>query len=220
MSDPVRIKICGVTRPEDALAAASAGADAIGINFCAASKRRVTPERAREIAGAVQGRIEVWGVFVDEDPEQVRRIAAEVPLTRVQLHGSEGPETARALADLPVVKALRVKDAGSLAAAENYRGVWGVLLDAYAPDAAGGTGRRFDWSLIPWPWPVGKLVLAGGLSPRNVAAAVRVVRPDWIDTASGVERAPGEKDPDLVREFVEKAHGGEGEAPFSRSEKP
>jgi phosphoribosylanthranilate isomerase len=216
MPEPVRVKICGITRVQDALAAADAGADAIGLNFYSGSARCVTPDAARKIASAVSsrlrryntdetGRVEVWGVFVDEDPARIRGLARDIPLARVQLHGRETPEAAAALADLSAVKALRVKDAQSIAEAGRYSGLWGMLLDAFSADAAGGTGSRFDWSWIPLPWKNGKLVLAGGLDPDNVAEAVRAVQPDWVDTASGVERRPGEKDPERVRTFVENA---------------
>ncbi len=208
MAEPVRVKICGVTRPADAGLAVSAGADAIGVNFCADSPRCVDADTARAIAEAAQGRLEIWGVFVNEDPGRIRELAEAVPLTRVQLHGEETPETVRDLADLSAIKALRVKDAESLARAAAYADAWAVLLDAFAAKGRGGTGIRFNWSLVPAERPWARLILAGGLNPKNVAAAVRKVAPDWVDAASGVEHAPGEKDWDLVQAFVDGAKEG------------
>ncbi len=207
MSYGVRVKICGVTRAEDADAAIEAGADALGLNFVPSSPRFVDDETAGRIARRVRDRAELWGVFVDEDPRRIRQLARELPLSRVQLHGDEPPAQVSELADLSVVKGIRVRGAGDLAALNEYR-PWAFLLDACAEDARGGTGRTFDWGVARGAATDAMLVLAGGLTPENVRRAVRAVRPDWVDTASGVETSPGVKDPELMRRFVQEARGG------------
>ena len=208
MDGRVRVKICGVTRTEDALAAVQAGVDAIGLNFVPSTARVIDAETAARIAEAVAGRAELWGVFVDEDPGRVRQCATQVGLTRVQLHGDESPDAVDRLADLSVVKAIRVRDAESLSAFARYR-PWGFLLDTYSESLPGGTGKSFDWSLLAGrERNEARLVLSGGLGPDNVCDAVRTVRPDWVDAASGVESSPGVKDHELVRRFVEAAREG------------
>ena len=203
----VSVKICGVTRGLDAQAAIEAGADAIGLNFVRTSPRFLEQPAAERIASAVDGRVELWGVFVDEDPCRVRRRALAVRLSRVQLHGDEPPEEVQALADLSVVKGIRVRGPESLERMARYS-PWGFLLDTWSQEAPGGTGRTFDWKLARGASVRARLVLAGGLKPENVRAAVRAVRPDWVDTASGVESSPGIKDHDRMRRFIEEARRG------------
>ncbi len=209
----MKVKICGLTRTGDALAAAAAGADMIGFVF-ARSPRRVSPEAARAMIAAVRGAAGsagaavplAVGVFVDEPPGEVARVAALAGLDVAQLHGTESPDLCRSL-PLPVIKALRVAKGEDLARAGDYAGAVGyLLLDARLPGAAGGTGKSFDWSLaagaslagVPW-------LLAGGLNPGNVARAVRACRPDGVDVSTGVEVGPGIKDRELMASFVKTA---------------
>jgi phosphoribosylanthranilate isomerase len=198
-----RVKVCGVTSVEDALMCSEAGVDAIGLNFWPRSVRRCPEQVARQIADAVAGRVLLVGVFVDAEEEEIARLRSALDLGCVQLHGAEPPAlVARFLPH--AYKALRVRDAGVLAEVRTFPGEY-VLLDAYVPGAPGGTGATFDWSLAAQVARERKLTLAGGLTPRNVADAVRAVRPYCVDTASGVESAPGVKDPELVRAFVAAA---------------
>jgi phosphoribosylanthranilate isomerase len=198
-----RVKVCGVTSVEDALMCIEAGVDAIGLNFWPRSVRRCAEQTARQIADAVAGRVLLVGVFVDAEEQEIARLRGALDLGCVQLHGAEPPAlVARFLPH--AYKALRVRDAGVLAEVRTFPGEH-VLLDAYVPGAPGGTGATFDWSLAAQVARERKLTLAGGLTPRNVADAVRAVRPYCADTASGVESAPGVKDPQRVRAFVAAA---------------
>lgn len=201
-----RVKVCGITCSEDARLAADAGADAIGFVF-APSPRRTTIEAAAEAAAALPPWVCTVGVFVDEELGAVTDIVRSVGLTDVQLHGSEPPGYARALrraCPVRVIKAFRVGDASVIRQMEPYRGVCSaLLLDACVPGAAGGTGRTFDWALAVAAKGLGvPVILAGGLTPENAAEAVRRVRPYAVDTSSGVEAAPGRKDPGRVRAFL------------------
>lgn len=205
-----RIKICGITNLEDALAAVDAGADLLGFNFYARSPRYVSPAEARRIVERLPEGVEGVGVFVNEaGPEEVERIARESGLGSVQLHGDETPEFCRRLRGLRTIKALRVRagyDAGTAALYPTDA----VLLDAYSADAFGGTGHTFDWSLARMTRDaVARLFLAGGLTPDNVSDAVSSVRPYAVDVCSGVETAPGRKNPRLMRLFVERVRQAE-----------
>lgn len=194
-----RIKICGITSVEDALLAVGAGADAIGLIFWARSPRAVEVEQAREIARALPPLVSTVGVFVDETPDHVRGVADAVGLSGVQLHGDE--EVADwARFPRPVLKALAV---------ERYAdSPWrharaAILVDARDPVTIGGTGRTVDWDMAREIGANRPLVLAGGLTPDNVRRAVETVRPWGVDVASGVEAAPGVKDPARVRAFID-----------------
>lgn len=199
------LKICGITSERDAQTAVRYGASAIGLVFCS-SPRRVSPRQALCIRRSMPSSIEVVGVFLDEEVSRVRETADFCGLDAVQLHGNEPPEVCRAV-DLPVIKAFRVRDQVSLSLINDYRGaVRAVLLDSWSPDVGGGTGRRFDWSLVAGARAFDvPMILAGGLTPDNVASAVAGVGPWGLDVSSGVERSPGEKDPVLVRRFLERA---------------
>ncbi|MCI0346117.1 MAG: phosphoribosylanthranilate isomerase [Chloroflexi bacterium] len=199
----VRVKICGVTTLEDALAAAAAGADLVGFNFWAGSKRRIGVAAAARIAARLPPTIVKVGVFVDAPRPEIERTIDAVALDAVQLHGQEPPEDCEGFR-VKVVKAIGARAAEDLpGAAARYR-VDYVLLDADAGSQYGGTGRSFDWGRAVGVAP-GRLFLAGGLDLENVAAAVRRVRPYAVDVASGVETAPGKKDARKVREFIEHA---------------
>jgi phosphoribosylanthranilate isomerase len=199
----VRVKICGVTSVEDALLCADAGADAIGLNFWAGSKRRVALDRATEIARALPAGVMKVGVFVDAERSAIVRAIEAASLDAIQLHGDETPDDCRGFA-VQVIKAIRIRAGESPAAIADRYAVDYILLDADAGGAYGGSGRTFDWSLAIGVSP-GRLFLAGGLRPDNVAAAVRTAAPYAVDTASGVEFAPGRKDPRMVREFIDNA---------------
>jgi len=198
----VKVKICGITRLEDALEAARLGADALGFNFWPGSKRYVAPADARAIVRRLPPFVTAVGVFVDAPREEILRAVAASGVQVAQLHGDEPPELCASL-PLPVVKALRIANAHALAALAAYE-VSGFLLDA--PSAGyGGSGKTFDWSLATEAAAVVPVMLAGGLTPENVAEAIRAVRPWGVDVASGVERAPGVKDLAKLRHFIEAA---------------
>lgn len=203
------IKICGLTTIADALAAAEAGADMIGLNFYIRSPRFVSTETASKIAAALPGRICKVGLFVEEPARSVRKIAELLGLDAVQLHGSYPRGIAGKLPRFTLIRAFHVaaeEDLDQLEAAEaDY-----FLLDGLAAGLHGGTGRRCDWSLASKAKDYGRIILAGGLTPGNVAEAVREVRPDGVDVASGVESAPGRKDIELMRRFVEAARAAAG----------
>ena len=199
-----RVKICGVTTPGDARMAADAGADAVGINFHAPSPRAVGPLMAAEIAAALPPFVAAVGVFVDPDPDRVRRILDRVRLDGLQFSGDESAEFCRAFG-LPYIKVAGMASGFDFAAFEGrYPDAQALLLDTHDDDLAGGTGRPFDWSA--WPDSHRRLILAGGLDPDNVATAISATQPYAVDVASGVEGGvKGRKDAELVRRFVEEA---------------
>jgi phosphoribosylanthranilate isomerase len=202
----VFVKVCGITNLEDALAALSAGADALGFNFYRRSSRFIAPADARRIIEALPSAVLCVGVFVNESgPEEVLRIAEESGVGAVQLHGDETPAYCRALKDRFVIKALRVSDDFAPESALAYPAD-AILLDAFDRQARGGTGRVFDWrvarrtrELVP------KLFLAGGLTVLNVTEAIAAVRPFAVDACSGLEHAPGLKDHSRVQAFIKAA---------------
>ena len=197
------VKICGVMSVEDARVCVEAGADAIGLNFAPSSPRCVTREVAAAIVASLPGHVLSVGVFVDADYAELVDTQRQVGLGCLQLHGSEAPELlARCLPH--AYKAIRVQGAASIDEAARYPGDH-ILLDAYVPGVAGGTGHTFDWELAARIARARKLTLAGGLRPENVAAAIAAVQPYCVDVASGVEAGVGKKDPARVRAFVENA---------------
>ena len=203
----VKAKVCGITTPEDALAAAGSGADAVGLVF-AESPRRLKVEQAREIAAILPDGVLKVGVFVNEEPEEVLRIAREVGLDYAQLHGDESPETVTLLREggVKVIKALRVRGAGSLEAMDDYEADL-FLLDAWSEKARGGTGERFDWETAKSIKGRGNILVSGGLTPENVPEAIRFFEPYGVDASSSLEDAPGKKNEELVRRFVSAAKG-------------
>ena len=201
---PVRVKICGVTTAEDATVCADAGADYVGLNFWPGSRRCVGLDRAAEIARALPPTVAKVGVFVDAPRDEIERAIEAASLDAVQLHGNEDPEGCRGF-PVPVIKAIRVTAArGTLERAVESFAVDYILLDAGVAGEYGGSGRRFDWQRAVGVAP-GRLFLAGGLTPDNVADAVRRVRPFAVDVASGVEVPPGRKDAKRIREFIDHA---------------
>jgi phosphoribosylanthranilate isomerase len=206
----IRVKICGVTRLEDALAAARLGADALCFNLWPGSKRYLPPAAAREIVRALPPFVTTVGVLVDPSEEEALSAAAVSGVRVLQLHGDEPPEACARL-PLPVVKGLRVAGPEALEALPRYPGVAAFLLDAASP-GYGGSGRTFDWSIARAAAARATVILAGGLTPANVGDAVRAVRPYAVDVASGVESSPGVKAPDLMARFIAAARGAAEDA--------
>ncbi len=203
----VNSKVCGITNPEDGLFAAKSGADAIGLVF-AESPRKVSVEEARKIAAMLPDGVLKVGVFVNEEPGEVLRVAREVGLDYAQLHGDETPEAVTFLrgGGVKVMKTLRVRDEGSLAALDGY-GADLIMLDAWSEKARGGTGERFDWALAKSLRGRGNIVVSGGLSPENVREAISFFEPYGVDASSSLEEAPGKKNEERVRRFVSAAKG-------------
>lgn len=202
-----RVKICGITREEDAVAAAEAGADAIGLVFYAPSPRNISIDQARRILCALPPFVSSVGLFVDASAAEVRAVLDQVPLSMLQFHGDEPDEFCRQFGK-PYLKALRVRpedDLDELAA--RWPGASGILLDSYKPGVPGGTGETFDWSIIPsgrnW-----RLVLAGGLEASNVRDAVDRVAPWAVDVSGGVELSKGIKDSQKIKAFIEEVKRG------------
>ena len=205
----VRVKVCGITNLEDALASVGEGADALGFNFYRRSPRYIEPARAREITGRLPGSVLCVGVFVNEEtPAAVERIATESGVGAVQLHGDESEEFCASLAGLRVIKALRAGEGFAPERATEYYAAESILLDSFSAKARGGTGETFDWSIARRTRElVPRLYLAGGLTSENVAAAVAAVRPFAVDVCSGVESAAGRKDHARLRSFVAALRG-------------
>ena len=202
------VKICGITRPEDALAAARAGAHAIGLVFYAMSPRNVTPGRAAEIIRVVPPFVTTVGLFVNAEAEEIRRVLTEAPVNLLQFHGEETPEFCRQF-KRPYVKAVRMKAGVDLLQyAQDYHDAKALLLDNYVEGLHGGSGVAFDWSLIPRGLPL-PVILSGGLTPENVAEAVRRVRPSAVDVSSGVESAKGIKDAQKIAAFIKGVRSGD-----------
>jgi phosphoribosylanthranilate isomerase len=196
-----RIKICGITCIEDAEAATVAGADAIGFVFHPGSPRAVSAEVARTICAALPTFVTTVGLFVDAEPSAVRAILAAVPLDLLQFHGSETPEYCAQFAR-PYLKALRMRDdIDVMATAQQFQNARGLLLDTYRADVAGGTGETFEWQRVP-DLLRNKIVLAGGLTPHNVASAIAQIQPYAVDVSGGVESAPGRKDVHKIEAFI------------------
>jgi phosphoribosylanthranilate isomerase len=195
-----RIKICGLTRVEDVRAAVNAGADAVGFVF-AASPRQVTIEQAAELAATVPPPVARVGVFVDATIDEIELAVRRAKLSAVQVCGNESPEFCSAVS-VPVIKVHKVGTDFAWMVIEPYRGHAAVqLLDTYSPNEAGGTAKTFAWHLVGESPGRASVFVAGGLTPSNVAEAVRAMHPFAVDVSSGVESAPGLKDPDLIAAF-------------------
>jgi phosphoribosylanthranilate isomerase len=200
-----RVKICGITRTEDALAAARQGAHAIGLVFYGRSPRHVGIAQAAQLAAALPPFITAVGLFVDAEPAFVREVLAAVPLGLLQFHGDESPEYC-AQFNRPYIKAIRVKaGVDLLQCAARFSTAGALLLDAYVAGVPGGTGATFDWGLIPRQLPL-PVILSGGLDAENVAAAIEQVRPYAVDVSSGVEAARGIKDAAKIAAFINEVN--------------
>jgi len=196
-----RVKICGITRVEDGLAAARLGADAIGLVFYAKSPRAVSISQAQALVRALPPFVTIVGLFVDADPEEIRRVLAAVPLDLLQFHGMEAPEACRGYGR-PYIKVAHMdKDTDVINLARPYDDAAGILVDTYVQGVPGGTGQSFDWSRLPANLGC-PLIVAGGLTPDNVAAVVAQVHPWAVDVSGGVEAAPGVKDVAKIAAFI------------------
>ena len=195
-----RIKICGTTNLDDALMAVEAGADALGFIFVPNTPRYLHPDEAAKIIEELPPFITTVGLFVNAEQSEIDTIANDCSLDAVQLHGEESPELCLAL-NRRVVKAFRVKEESSLSRLHDYH-VSAYLLDTYVKGAMGGTGRVFDWNLAVKAKQYGRIILAGGLNPDNIASAILQVRPYGVDVSSGVEVSPGCKDPAKIKAFI------------------
>lgn len=199
----VRVKICGITRREDALAAMEAGADAIGFVFYDKSPRYISPEAAREIVFSLPPFISAIGLFVNERAETIVKIAGELALSAVQLHGDESPDFCGHL-PLKVIKAIRVSGEKDLKGIASYA-VSAVLLDSFQKGLYGGTGVALDWKKLRGVEGKIPLILSGGLTSENVQEAIRTVSPYAVDVSSGVEEKPGIKSAEKMRKFIQNA---------------
>jgi phosphoribosylanthranilate isomerase len=202
----VRVKICGITNLDDALTAVDLGADALGFVFYQDSPRHVAYDVAASIIKEIPPFVTTVGVFVNEKAEQIEKIVSWTGVDIIQLHGDEPPSLCTL--SRRVIKAIRVKSLESLDPLINYQGkVSSFLLDTYTPDVLGGTGRIFNWEIALYAKRFGRIILAGGLTPDNVAAAVRQVTPYGVDVSSGVESRKGKKDHNKMKVFIERAKG-------------
>lgn len=201
----VRVKICGITRADDAVAAVDAGADALGFMFYELSPRNVAVQVAADIIRQLPPFVAKVGVFVNAAEECVRRVVSECGIDTLQFHGDETPEFCRRFLPLKIYKAFRMENLDSLRALPGYRtDAW--LLDSFVEGIPGGTGAKFNWDLAVESKKLGRpIIVAGGLTPENVADAIRKVRPFAVDVSSGVESAPGNKDHEKVRRFIAAA---------------
>ena len=203
----VKVKICGITNAEDAATAIAAGADALGFVLYRKSPRFVEPAVARRIIAGLPPFVLPVGVFVNEEAKIVRDLMDECGLALAQLHGDEPAVYCQELGR-PALKALRLKDRGAFLALAEFQGratVRGFVIDAFSEQAYGGTGQTVDWTLAAEAARSARILLAGGLTPANVAEAVRLVRPYGVDVSSGVEERPGKKDPAKVQAFIAAA---------------
>jgi phosphoribosylanthranilate isomerase len=199
------VKICGITRLEDAVLAADLGASAVGFVFWPSSPRFVDPIRARRVAQALVSRVTSVGVFVNQPAEEVARIADFVGLDMVQLHGTESPEYCGRMRQ-PVIKAVCLGQELDHTSVRRFPPAVTLLLDANDPVRHGGTGQTIDWERAAAIARGRPVILSGGLRSQNVASAIRTVRPNGIDVSSGVESQPGVKDPERLRRFIEAVH--------------
>ena len=202
----IKVKICGMTQLKDALFAVEQGVDAVGFIFYKKSPRAVTMKTVREIIKKLPPLVETVGVFVNESAERVNKMADYCGLDLVQLHGEESPAFCRKIRRR-VIKAFRVKDLQSIKQLSKFP-VSGFLLDTFSDNLHGGTGKTFDWNLALPAKKMGPVILAGGLTPRNILQAVRQVRPYGVDVCSGVEKSPGIKDLEKVRAFLKNIRSG------------
>jgi len=200
-----RVKICGITRVDDALDVVSSGADAIGLVFYEPSPRNVSVERAKEIAAAVPAFVTVVALFVDPSEEQVQQVLNHVRIDLIQFHGDEDNDFCSRF-QRPFIKAIRVRQASDVVAScLRFPNAVGILLDSYKPGIPGGTGETFDWSLIPTQANK-PLILAGGLNADNIAGAIDDVQPFAVDVSGGVEASKGIKDPEKVKAFLNEVY--------------
>ncbi|MBI4707047.1 MAG: phosphoribosylanthranilate isomerase [Candidatus Omnitrophica bacterium] len=203
----VKVKICGITNLEDALASVFAGCDSLGFMFYRRSPRYISPERARNIINIIPKEIVKIGVFVNTPEKNIKQIAKFCKLDILQFHGNESPEFCRRFKGYKIIKAFRVKDKINLKQIKKYK-VFAYLFDTFVESTPGGTGKKFNWQLIKHLHGVEQpIFLSGGLNCRNVKKAVNYLHPDWVDVCSAVEVFPGKKDHVKVKDFVKAAKG-------------
>ena len=198
----IKIKICGIRNLEDAIAAAEAGADALGFVFYPESPRFIDPGNVRHIISKLPVFITYIGVFVDEKEDVIRRILRESGIQLLQFHGSESPMLCTRFRE-KVIKSIRIRDAGSIESMKMYP-LDTFLLDTYHAEVKGGTGKAFDWGIAEKAKEHGKIILSGGLTPSNVEEAIRRVKPYGVDVSSGVEKSPGKKDHMKIKKFIKE----------------
>ncbi len=204
MPGKVKVKICGITNLEDALAAVFSGADAIGFVFYRKSPRYIDPKKARNISRILPKKIIKVGVFINEKEERIKDIAETCGLDILQFHGNESPEFCTRFKAFRIIKAFRVGNPLELKELKKYK-TFAYLFDAYSKNKPGGTGKKFNWKLLPEKSKIKNPVfLSGGLSIRNINNALRQVRPDWLDLSSSVEEKPGKKDHRKIQDFIRK----------------
>jgi phosphoribosylanthranilate isomerase len=212
-SGMVKVKICGITNLTDARRAVEAGADFLGFNFYPQSPRYISPAKARGIVRRLPNKVSVVGVFVNAPEDKMLTIARSVGLDYLQLHGEESPElVSRLKRSFPVIKAVRVRDSFRPAQLAQFKRAAAFLLDGFHPRRHGGTGRKFDWGKARRARSRGRIFLAGGLTPRNVAEAIRTAGPYAVDVCSGVESRPGKKDPARVESLMRAVRGAQRRA--------
>ena len=200
----MQVKICGITRTDDAMVAVEAGADAIGLIFFTGSKRFVNPDTAADIISNVAPYTSIVGLFVNADAEYVQTVLNHCALSQLQFHGDESPEFCSSF-DRPYVKSVPVSSTVNMSEiVAAHRNARAYLFDTQVPGEHGGTGKTFDWRLMPQK-NIGHRVLAGGLDAENVAEAIRIAGPDAVDVSSGVEVSPGKKDHDKLYRFIRAA---------------
>lgn len=203
MNPRTRVKICGITRPEDAVEAARLGVDAIGLVFYEKSPRHLSIEQAQAVCQVLPGFVTVVSLFLNPQAGLVKDVLASVAVDLLQFHGNETGDFCRSF-NRPYIKALGMADDQGLEQrAKEYSDARAVLLDSHASGAAGGTGKIFDWNSIPRQFQQ-SIILAGGLNPQNVAEAIVAVRPYAVDLSSGVEAAPGIKDASLMAQLMKE----------------
>lgn len=203
MSNPIQVKICGITNPDDAVGAVALGADALGFVFHKGSPRFIEPSEAKRIIRRLPPFVTTVGVFVDTPSDRIRSVYEDCGLALIQFHGSEPPEALHPFASR-AIKAVRVKGRSDFDVLPRYS-VATYLLDSYVEGVPGGSGRPFDWTWAREARRYGKVILAGGLTPENVRSAILAAEPDGVDVSSGVEERPGKKDLSKVRRFIEAA---------------
>ena len=199
----VRIKICGITNIEDALLSVDLGASALGFVFYKGSKRYIKPDNAQSIISKLPPFVTTVGVFANQELEEIKKIKGKAGFDAFQLHGDESPDFCMEL-EGKVIKAIRVKDSIDPKVIESYP-TQAILIDNYSTEAYGGTGETFGWEILKGFDTSKKIVLSGGLTPENVAQAIRIVNPYAVDVSTGVEASPGKKNPDKLKRFIEAA---------------
>lgn len=203
----VKVKICGITNLDDAMAAAAFGADALGFVFFKKSPRYISPANAKKMIKKLSPFISTVGVFVNEDKNTIKKTVSQAGIDILQLHGDEPPAACRFPEHL-VIKAIRVKSIDNLEIISKYKDkVSAFLLDTYTPEGFGGTGQIFNWDIAAEAKKFGRVILAGGLTPENIEKAVRLVHPYAVDVSSGVEAEKGKKDHNKMKLFIERAKG-------------